>query len=274
MDVFLMLQRLWRHKLALACVGLLAIGAAVLTTHRVGLAPPKLESRHLEYGAANTELLVDTEVSSLADADVPIVPLAQRAAIFAEFLKSERVRDDIGRRTGIPANQIVLRTEAVSAAAEPRQPNAEERSTQLVARGQVRRLSFRSERDSPVVRVYVQAATAAEARELADASAASVSTYVAEFQKDAKVASTDRVVVTQLAEATGGTVNEGANRTFAAIALLAVLVLGCVLILLVDNVARTRRMQRAADTVLGRPDDNGFQERANRSSVDQTSTHA
>src|SRR4051812_41686151 len=106
LDLAEALRTLWRHKLWLLLAVLLAGAAAVVTLYRPVGFPPKFHTRNLEFGTAQTQVLVDSNASPLAALDRDFEPLAARAAVYAGLLQSEPVSRLIYKVSGIQGGNV------------------------------------------------------------------------------------------------------------------------------------------------------------------------
>src|ERR1700742_2886081 len=157
MELVEIFRTLGRHKVALACV---IVAAAVVAY----LGGSKLASGD-SYGTAQGQVLVDSPQSALANLKQDTVPLTTRAGVFAQFMASSSVREEISKVTGIPAAQIVARgpfdDPAVAPAGTqgPDPPAPPETSNSVSARPY--QLTFVAQEELPLVTVYGEAPTAA-----------------------------------------------------------------------------------------------------------------
>ena len=96
------------------------------------------------------------------------------------------------------------------------EPTAGQRSSQIIGEGALYRLRFENNPVLPIVSVFAQAPTEAEAIALANAAPRALRTYIDEIQDRQDTPEDRRVVIRKLGDATGGVVNEGANVQIAA----------------------------------------------------------
>jgi hypothetical protein len=250
LDLATALRELWNRRQWVAIVAVVALAAAIITTHRVELVPPSLQKRSLEFGAAATQILIDSPRSSLADLNREFTPLAERAQVFAQFMTSPPVKDAIAREAGVPPSVVTAETSLATSnlPATAVEPDQGERANELLAEGIGYRLTFEARESLPVVSVRAQAPTAKEAIGLADAAVVGLRSYLQRAEAREQVPERQRVRAVQLGQAKGGLVNSGVNRLLAAMAFFAVFGVGCVMILLVINVLEGLRSDRTAPT--------------------------
>jgi hypothetical protein len=243
MELAQIIKTLWDRRIAVGFVVVLAAYLAVATGYKITTSG--LQTRSIEFAAADTQLLVDSPKSALADLTQDTAPLATRAAVFAQFMRSIAVKDAISKATGIPADKITStgpfsdlgsRPALASSAAKPAGPRDY-------------RLVFDSQADLPVISVYAQAPTPKEAVALANGAVRGVRDYVDRLQNQDQLKPEDRVQIRALGPAQGGVVNSGASKLMMAMVFLGVIVAGCVAILgglsVVGGLNRIRANERA-----------------------------
>jgi hypothetical protein len=242
MDLTHALKELSRLKPAVIAVVALAILAGLWAAFDVSLFPPSLKSKSYEYGAANTQVIVDGKRSPVVDIRQEFEPLATRAEVYARLITSTPVKNYIGRDIGMPGNEIIAEgPPSPDVTRAEREPLAAERSNALRGEGVPYRLSLRPEDELPILNIASQAPTAEKAVELADAAVAGLMKYVENVQETSAVREGARVRLRQLGPAQGGTVNSGVNKTVPVLAFMATLVLGLALVLGGANVLRNWR---------------------------------
>lgn len=246
-DLATAINQLLRRKWWVALVLAVAVFGAVITAYDMKGFPPKFEKRSLEFGSAGAQILVDSPGTALADLRREFTPLAERAQVYSQFMASPAVKDSIAKAAGIPPSVLVaeasLGTENLPRTAV--EPGEGERANELLAEGVGYRLSFEAQEDLPIVAIRSQAPTAAEAIKLADSAVTGLRNYLRTAEaKQEEIPDKRRVQVVRLGQAKGGMVNDGVNHIVAAMVFLAVLGLGCGLILVAVNVAAGMREGR------------------------------
>lgn len=252
MEIAYVLRDLWRLRVAVAVIALLAIVAGAATSFRISVLPPGLENKSFEIGAASTQMMVDSPKSSLGDLHSEFDPLTSRAGVFAQFMASPPVRASVARRLGVPADAIVATaaTDMTQLTRSAQEPTAEERSAELVAEGRQFRLYFEAQPELPVVSVYAQAKTAEQAVKLANGAVAGLKRFVERTQLEQGVRPAARVRVAQLGPAKGGVVNPGVNKIVAVMAFFAVLIGGCLALLVVVRIMQNVRQANALESAV------------------------
>jgi hypothetical protein len=237
MELAQILVQLWRRRVAVAAVAILAAFVALALAYRISVLPPGLAHRSISNGTAATHILVDSPRSSVADLNRSFDPLVARAQVFSELMTTAPVVDRIAKIAGVPASAITATSDhsTLNVPTSEVEPTANVRSNAITDEGLRYRITFRAEPEQPTVTIFGQAPTAAGAMKIADAAAKGAAEWVKETQDRQLVPDSRRTQLTQLGAATGGTVNSGASRIVAALAFVAILGVGSLLVLLVGN---------------------------------------
>lgn len=223
MELVEIFRTLARHKVALVGVFVVAALVAYLGGSKLGGAA--------EYGSAQGQVLVDSPQSALANLKQDTVPLTTRAGVFAQFMASSSVRDEIAKATGIPASQIVARgpfddpAVAPAGTAVPNPPAPPDASNSVTARPY--QLTFVAQEELPLVTVYGQAPTAADAKKLVDGVAVGVKAHIDHMQDVGQLDAKDRVVIRGLGPAEAGTVAAGSAAPVTLGLFVFLVLLGC-----------------------------------------------
>jgi hypothetical protein len=230
---------LWRNRLWFAIGTVIAVAAAIVSVYQVSLFPPTLTSRTNEFATASTQILVDTPNSSFANLEEEVDPLNYRAGVFARFLASPEAIALIAREAGLPDDAI--EAQGPYEQGQPLfaiEPTAEKRSSQIIGERALYRLRFENNPNMPLISVYAQAPTDEEAHSLADAAPVALQHYVRGIQETQNTPKKRRVTLRQLGDASGGTVNAGANVQIAMLVFFVVLVLWSLLLIPARTIAR------------------------------------
>ena len=244
MEILHILETLRRLRLLVLAGALVAVAAAILVLYQYS-PPLNLTPRAIEYGAAETQILVDTAQSPLTDVLSDVSPLAYRAQIYAQLVESPPVADVVARSAGVPVDQLVLSSfVATEGTRTSRESLAEQRANEIRGEGMPDRLLFSAGGDLPVISVYAQARTGARAVQLADGGAKGLMQYLETLAENTPPAR--RATFRQLGPAEGATVNPGASRQVAVLAFVAIFGAWCVALLLLSNVVGAYRSAKAA----------------------------
>jgi hypothetical protein len=272
MDLLGLLSAIWRRKLIAVLMIAVATLAAITTAYKV----PSMKPRELAVGAATSQILVDSNPSTLvagAGTD-QIAALGSRARVYAQYLSSRDAVDRIARASGIPARLITARgpfSQGTGIKNYQQQP-AESRARDLVDESKTYRLVFEAQEDVPIISVYATGPSAASALELAKSAFATLKAYVATLDTESEAARIKQaeaakeaasnepdgaiptaqvddiaVVVRELGAPEGGIVGGGANKVMMLLAFLAVLGLECFLFAAVLRLQQQRRALAEAE---------------------------
>ena len=195
MDPLGIVRELWRHKIYLTIVVVVAAFAAIFSSLKVG--PSGLEKRSLQVGAASSQILVDSPGSAARrrgqrrDLRCPLhqgpdlrpVPEQPRGQDEDRQADRDPARDDRHRR----ALQHGYRPEQL-----PR-PDSEDRANQLVDQGAPNRLVFTAQEGVPIISVDTQAPTADRAAKLAIASFTTLKRYVRKLKSSEEYKATAEI---------------------------------------------------------------------------------
>lgn len=258
MELARTLKTLWIRRRLVALGAAVAAVAALLSVYSVGIAPPSLTSRTNVFATASTQLLVDAPDSAFADLANDLTPLETRASVFARFLASPVALELIARDAGVPLESIEAQGPYdINLPVIQQEPTAGQRSSQIIGEGALYRLRFENNPVLPIVSVFAQAPSEAEAVALANAAPRALRTYIDRIQAHQLTPVDRRVVIRQLGEATGGVVNEGASVQIALLVLIVVFGAWCMLLIPARTLARGWREADVYGAGPGRDGDNG-----------------
>jgi hypothetical protein len=247
------IRRLSKHKILVALVLLLAIGAAILSAYRVS--SKGLEKRSLSVSAASSQILVDSVPSALAQGaeTSTFEALATRAKIYGQYLASLSARVEIAERAGVPVASLSTSgpfstaTGQINYSAE----SSGERASELLQEGAGNRLVFSAQEGVPIITVDAQAGDTETAVDLASASYATLHKYIKGLEVEGKPLR-HGVTVRQLGAPEGGTLGGSNDMMLMALAFLLTFGLGCGAILVVPGVIQRWRALGEADADRGR----------------------
>ena len=95
MELAQIIKTLWDQRIAVVAVLLVAFLAGVSTVYRIGT--DGLTKRSHQFGAAQSQILIDSPRSSLVDLTQETPPLATRAAVYTQFMRSNAVKEAISK---------------------------------------------------------------------------------------------------------------------------------------------------------------------------------
>jgi hypothetical protein len=274
MDLLGLITALKRRRLVVALAVVVALVVSLSTNYKL----PSLKPRDLSEGAATSQILVDSNPSTLvagAGTD-QIAALGSRAQVYAQYLSSRDAVAKISRDTGIPAPLITARgpfSQGTGIKNYQQQP-AESRAKDLVDENKSYRLLYEAQEDVPIITVYATGPSAPMALKLAQSSFKVLKHYVDDLQREGDAALAARpklkattgtaagaddiqVVVRQLGSPEGGTVGGGSSKIIMVLAFLAVLGIACFMIAMSDRVRQQRLLMAQHEELDGAEFANG-----------------
>src|SRR3954464_987519 len=226
MDIVTILRDLWRRRLLVVGVYLIALLAGIAVVYQISF-PPKLESRKYEVGVATAKILVDTPSSQV----VEVAPkgsdsLGVRANLLASLMVDGVVKSAIAQRAGLAPNQLVGVTDA---ATEPGPPAPPPRRDAFVLKTQV--LTNTTGDQLPIIQLDAQAPDRAGAATLANAAIAGLRDYLDSKAALQQIPNADRLQVTGLGAPVATVAVRGPSNVLAIVVVIFVFGLGCACIL-------------------------------------------
>jgi hypothetical protein len=237
----LILKELWRRKLLVVLVTVLAAVISMAAVFNLSFSPPSLEKRDHSEAKGSVEILIDSNRSPLADVAGKLEPLTARAGVFARYIAGGNVVRKISEQTGIPYKEIEvagpapLPGEAIGVTAPPEQ--LKPYGIAIVQRDEL-----------PIINVETRAPTVDEARALAAATPGAVRGIVTQIQAEQEIPIGKQVTFRTLGPAQANVATEALG---AKIALVLFIVLEIVGLLLILGIPRMVKAWRAADADAG-----------------------
>jgi hypothetical protein len=251
------LRELWRMKVGLVTSIILALLAALWSTHSIGVLPPKVEPRALETASATTRVLVDERSSSVLDLGVPtgdLEAMTSRALLVSNVMASAPVREYIARRADVPAEALQVSSPVTrDFPRQLAQSGTPKHVSDILASPDQYRLSLRANPTVPMIDVYAQAPTLEAARELANGAVAGMSDYLRDLGMRQNVSEQQQVHLQQLGPARGNVINAGVNVTLATLSFLLVLCSSSVAVLLIARVQRGWALEKSSEQLAPAP---------------------
>jgi hypothetical protein len=230
---------------AVAASLLIAVVCAICSVSTVSLVPPKIAPSDLETAGATTSVLLDTPQSVITakkpDWVFSLHSVIARAGLLSRLMATTPVVSYIGRDAGIPPDQIAAVAPITgSFPSELTDAGSEQRARELLLAGDRYRLEIQARQDAPVIDVYAQAPSPAQAERLANAAITGLRAYLRNFAVDAGVDPASQVRLEQLGEARGGVINSGAKLEIAALTFVFAFMLSLVALLILARGVRGR----------------------------------
>ena len=169
-----------RRLLAFTAISLVvALFAGIASVSKVSVFPPSLEKRDLQRGAATTRVLVDLPKQERGHVSAPAFEsMSKRASLIANLLASPPVLHRIADELGVDVNEVSAATEITEGVPLALvEPNEEKRANEILVSHDGYRLDIQANPTLPIIDIYAQAPTPAEAAELANAVAPAGNEY-------------------------------------------------------------------------------------------------
>jgi hypothetical protein len=148
------------------------LAGAALDTGVVELQPPRVGSSDLAISTAATHYLVDSPGLSIINRRSPPVDIAiavRRAELLGRLTASRPVVERIARHAGVAADRVsAFARVTASVPSNLLEPNSERRASDIAESRQPYRIEVQTRQTTPILDVYVQAPTTAEAARLAN----------------------------------------------------------------------------------------------------------
>ena len=236
------LRELWRLRIGVGIVFLLALFVALSSIDRVSLFPPSAKGRQLEIAAASTRVLIDSPRSEIIDLRTDtydLTSLTTRADLIGNVMASAPVREYIARRAGVDP----LRIQAVSpiTANVPRslvEPGSEKRASDILRSTDQYRLDIQASPSVPILSVSSQAPNKEAAERLANGAVDGLRDYLRALAVRQGTDPNKQIRLEQLGRARGGVINHGIGLQIALLAFIFVFAIGCCAVLFLARVRR------------------------------------
>jgi hypothetical protein len=233
---------------AMAISAALAFLVAINSVFAIGLLPPKLERRQLQVSGAATHVLVDSPRSWILDPTAlsnDFAGLTNRGEVLANLAASPSLVRRMAQRSGIAPSDLAA-TLRLTVGAPPvmLDPDSEQRANSIVDARDDYRLDLQADPYRPVVHIYAQAPTTAEAVKLANVSVAVLRERAARLAVADRTPPGRRPTLTQLGSARGGVIG-GSVAQVAGLTFVLMFALGLALLLLGQRALHGWRAGRA-----------------------------
>jgi hypothetical protein len=238
MDTVSVLRDLWRHRILVAGVAVVALLAGFAVLYKL----PSLEPRSYQVGVATARILVDTPSSQV----VEIAPkgsesLGVRANLLASLMVDGVVKAAIAERAGLRPDELVGISTSVSEpqAAPPRNRRAHVLTTRVATDNDGAQL--------PIIEIEAQAADVATAAKLADAARKGLGDYLDSKAAAQRIPDAERLQVSGLGAPQAEMAARGPKAVFAAFAAFFVFGVGAACIIVFFALVRAWRTASAQE---------------------------
>jgi hypothetical protein len=211
-----------RRRRWIAVAALSTLAGLVCACLNIGvLWLPGHQKPTLSYSAAVTQVLVDDRAPSVVHRHADshdINTLVKRTELIGRVIVSAPVLELIARHAGVPAGQVggIARTTA-SVPLALIEPADEQRANDILESQLPYRLEVQARPAKPILDIYTQAPTTAQAIALADGAVAGIRIYLSDLARRQGVSGPPMLVVRQLGAARGGPATGGASLIIAAL---------------------------------------------------------
>ena len=252
MELVGIIQVMAKHWIAIAVGAVVAVFVAVNVAYDVSLWSPHLVSRQTVGGTATTRVLISA-------ADAPTVNLKSnvaytlptRAALLADLMATNEVRDTLARRVGVKAEEVaVLTPSSVEFPAIP-VPLAVDARDQGEKTTEPYALTVEANTEQPILTIHASGPDPAAAAKLVDASTTALAALI---ESRSVKQSLDVVPLGAVAShvAYGGT-----GKMVAVAAAIMTFTLWCSGVVVLAGLMRVRRHRRALRRIAARSLDRG-----------------
>jgi hypothetical protein len=251
------LRELWRRRVLVATLALIALVVGGSTAYRASLPP---ESRQYQVGIASARALVDTPLSQVVDLglkeEANVGALPARTVLLANLLTTAPLKDQIADRAGVPRDQLLVVAETPAGGIPVSAPRATG-SKLSPDDPRANLITLQTDITQPLLTVDTQAPDAATAAKLADGALEVLEKHLESLVTDEGVPESRRLVLERLGAASAATEQRGPSRPMAFVIAFVIFGLGCTAIVVGSAVAREWRtaseLERAPDDWLAEP---------------------
>jgi hypothetical protein len=241
MDTVTILRELWRRRLLVIGVALVAVFAGTALLYKISL-PAKLESRRYQVGIATASILVDTPSSQVVDVSPKgSDTLGMRANLLASVMVDGVVKSEIAETAGLdPKTLVGISTSAQDQpATRPKDHRIPVLTTRVVTDNDGAEL--------PIIGVEAQAPDSEQASKLASAAVVGLRNYLDSTAAAQKIPDAKRLNVSELGQPQSRIVTRGPTNLIGLAVVLFVFGLGCAAILAGVGLSRGWRAAAAAE---------------------------
>ena len=208
-----------RRILVIALCTAVASVCAIWSVCTISLLPPSVSPRQMDIAAASARIAIDRPKPLIGDdraTEYDYETLQTRAVLIATLASTDPAVAYIARRAGIDPDDLVVTSPVTSGVQTVfTEPDSERRAEQIAGAGKSYRLEARAGQTLPVVDLYAQAPTVAEARRLTDAVVPAMREYLADSAREEGADPAKQEVLTQLGHARGAMVSSGTQMQIA-----------------------------------------------------------
>jgi hypothetical protein len=237
--------------LALVCA-VLAIVVAVVATYQISLSPFALHPKALQVGVSGASVLVDTENSQIGSARPATARIGNLGAAFTDLVNTEPVIGPVARALHVPPSEVGVQTQITEQVPlSQRLPLEPQVGTELLASHHHYSIVARNDSGTPLVQLFTQAPTGAQARLMALTAAHALARFADSRAQEGHVPRGERVDLRVIGTVGSGTLSRGVSRDAAILIAMGVWLLAFIGGCTVKASARRSRQRRALEASLG-----------------------
>jgi hypothetical protein len=284
MELSEMIRQLWRLRLLVAVGVLIAAVAAIEVGFDVSLSPLKLRQKSATVGAAQQSMLVDSPTSTLVQHSAALNDLVGRAEIVGRLANTSTTKAAAAKAMGVSPGRIAIEGPNPNGPQfQSSEPSAQQRANSVLGERADMRVLIDTDPEAPLITLFAQAPTGAEAVRLAESMSAAMRTDVARLAAQARpsqlnqvrdeIAALPKVArdrvnaagrrnrqrdllaegtrVRVLGAATGGDVSNQTGKAVVLAVFLAIIAAWCVILLLAAGLVRAGSRSAASRTRAG-----------------------
>ncbi len=269
-----MIRQLWRLRLLVALGVIAAAAIALLVGFHVSLSPLKVTQKSSSFGAAQQSLLIDTPRSSLVERPRGFGDLIGRAEVVGRLANTDAVKARVARRMDTAPGRITVEGPNPNGPQfQSAEPSAQQRANPVLGEAADFSVLIDTDPEAPVVTLFAQAKTGAEAVRLCNAMADALTRSVERLVRDSRTGQEQQVRdaiaalppeqradvnaaerrnqlrqllsegtrIRQLGAAVGGNASDQTGKAIVLAAFVGLVAAWCVFLLIVSGLARSGR---------------------------------
>lgn len=195
-------------KWRVALTAVLAVLAAVLFAYSPSISPPRLTPRLGSFGVAESQLMVDSKDSPLADSQVLTDDIDLLAGDLAEVGSTPAILDPVAESVGVSPLKVAVTEQLIQNVALSQSDSQEAQvGNQIISDGRYYSLLLRVDPQSFVIQIFTQAPDGVQAIRMANATATAITQYVSNLVVTDRVPRRRQIIMRQVVAAYGGDVD-------------------------------------------------------------------
>lgn len=227
MELVKTLREVWRRKVLVALVLVVAAVTGLLLAYRPGFPP---QSRQYQVSLASSDILVDTSDSQVVDVggrgpDLPT--LASRANLLGNLIAVGPLKEAIARGAGTSPDDLVVVPPANAATPGVAPAPVGTGQSRNVPDAEARILTLSTDDTLPILHVVAQAPDASTASKLAGGTIVELRKYLGSVAATQEIPAARQLVVRQFGAPLVSTATRGLPRSIALVVTVILVLLGC-----------------------------------------------